>query len=135
MKNNRPVHFLVLKIIGVIGIIVAIVGFVLSILGFGKNSNFIIGGVLVCVGFFVGAVCLLFGFTPEIAKLKTKTAKYIQNDNKEDLTDIANTTADITSEAITKVAKSIREETMFCKHCGEKIDANSKFCKHCGKEQ
>lgn len=24
---------------------------------------------------------------------------------------------------------------MYCKHCGQKIDENSKFCSHCGKSQ
>ena len=32
-------------------------------------------------------------------------------------------------------ANNNNEETIFCKHCGAKIDADSKFCKSCGKEQ
>ena len=27
------------------------------------------------------------------------------------------------------------EETIYCKHCGEVIDADSKFCEKCRKEQ
>ena len=42
--------------------------------------------------------------------------------------------------AAKEIAKGVKEgmadgETMFCKHCGTKIDADSKFCSECGKEQ
>jgi len=58
--------------------------------------------------------------------------------NQEKLTKIANQNADINSEAITKSAKALKKgfkDTVFCKHCGESIDSDSKFCKKCGKEQ
>ena len=28
-----------------------------------------------------------------------------------------------------------QEGEIYCKHCGELIDEDSKFCNHCGKEQ
>ena len=28
-----------------------------------------------------------------------------------------------------------KDDYVFCKHCGSKIDADSKFCKKCGREQ
>ena len=42
--------------------------------------------------------------------------------------------------AAKEIAKGVKEgmandETMFCKHCGAIIDADSKFCNKCGKEQ
>ena len=42
--------------------------------------------------------------------------------------------------AAKEIAKGVKEgvadgETMFCKHCGALIDADSKFCNKCGKEQ
>ena len=42
--------------------------------------------------------------------------------------------------AAKEIAKGIKEgtsgeETMYCKHCGTKIDADSRFCSKCGKEQ
>ena len=80
----------------------------------------------------------MIGFRPEIAKMSTKSAKYIQQENKEDFRDIANSAADIASEAITKTTTAIKkglEDKIFCKHCGEKIDSDSKFCSKCGKEQ
>ena len=108
--------------------------------GFGdfSNNNFMIGGFMMCVGMFAGITCLSAGFKPELTRLKTKTTKYIQEENKEDLTDIVSNTADISSEAIKTVTKSIKsgmQDTMFCKHCGKEIDADSKFCNKCGKEQ
>ena len=139
--NKKPVYFLVLKIVGFIAIFIGLCGFMLSVSSFGKfdNNNFMLGAFLGSIGFFVGFVCLMLGFRPELSKLSIKTSKYIQEENKEDLKDMANTTADITGDAISKVARSIKEgleeETMFCKHCGAVIDADSTFCSKCGKMQ
>ena len=75
---------------------------------------------------------------PSMKGLLPEADKYIQQENKEDLKDIISTTADIASEAVTKTATEIKqgiEDTIFCKHCGAKIDFDSKFCKKCGKEQ
>lgn len=139
--NKKPSHFLVFKIIGFIGVAVGIFGFVLSFSNFGNfgNNLFMIGGFLGMIGMFVGIVGLFNGFRPELSKMGIKSAKYIQEENKEDFKDMANTTVDITSEAITKVTRSIKngleEEKVYCKHCGSLIDADSKFCRECGKEQ
>ena len=139
-KNNKPLIFLFLKIIGVVGIVVGIAGAVISANGFGnfENNDFMIGGIMCCFGFFIGFAGLMTGFIPEISKLGAKTTKYIQEENKDTFTDIANSSADINSEAITKTAKAVKKglkDTMFCKHCGMEIDADSKFCNKCGKEQ
>ena len=97
-----------------------------------------IGGLMATFGLFIGVSCLVMGFRPEITKMSTKSIKYIQQENKEDLKDIISTTADIASEAVTKTTTAIKqgiEDTIFCKHCGAKIDFDSKFCNKCGKEQ
>ena len=138
--NNKPKHFIIFKIIGFIGIILAIIGFVLTFVGFGdfESNNFMIGGFLTIFGLFIGISCLIIGFRPEITKMSAKSIKYIQQENKEDLKDIVSTTADIASEAVTTTATAIKqgiEDTIFCKHCGAKIDFDSKFCNKCGKEQ
>ena len=141
MNNKKPKHFIVLKIIGFIAIALAIAGIVLTFVGFGdfESNNFIIGSIMTTFGLFAGTTCLIIGFGPEFAKMQTKTTKYIQQQNKQDLTEIANTSADIVDEAITKTTKAIKEglteDKIFCKHCGIQIDADSKFCKKCGKEQ
>ena len=138
--NNKPKHFIIFKIIGLIGIILAIIGFVLTFVGFGdfESNNFMIGGFMATFGMLIGIPCLIMGFRPEITKMSAKSAKYIQQENKEDFRYIASNTADIASEAITKTTTAIKkglEDKIFCKHCGEKIDSDSKFCNKCGKEQ
>jgi len=138
--NNKPKHFIIFKIIGLIGIILAIIGFVLTFVGFGdfESNNFMIGGFLTTFGMFIGISCLIIGFRPEITKMSAKSAKYIQQENKEDFRDIASNTAEIASEAITKTTTAIKkglDDKIFCKYCGEKIDSDSKFCNKCGKEQ
>ena len=139
-KNKKPGHFLTLKIVGFIAIAVAIIGLILVVTGFGNfgNNNFMIGGFLFTFGLFIGIICLVIGFQPEISKMSSKTTKYIQEENQDTLTDIASTSADIHSEAITKTIKAVKKglnDTKFCKHCGAQIDSDSKFCSECGKEQ
>ena len=139
-NNNKPKCFIIFKIVGFIGIILAIAGFVLTFVGFGEfeSNNFMIGGLMATFGLFIGVSGLVIGFRPEITKASTQSIKYIQQENKEDLKDIASTAAEIASEAITKTATAIKtglDDKMFCKHCGEKIDSDSKFCNKCGKEQ
>ena len=138
--NNKPKYFLVAKIIGFLGVIVFIFGLVIALKGFGdfESNKFMIGSFIAPLGLVVGASGLITGFKPEITKMNINSTKYIQQQNKENLIDIATTTADITSEAITKTTKSINkglENKIYCKHCGEKIDSDSKFCNKCGKEQ
>ncbi len=140
MENKKPGHLVVFKIIGFIGIAVGIFGFILSMVGFGdfESNNFMIGGFLGCFGIFVGVSGLAIGFKPDIARMSTKTARYIQQENKEELKDIVKTSAEISSDAITTVTKAVKDglnDTVYCKHCGSKIAADSKFCKSCGKEQ
>ena len=77
----------------------------------------------------------------DIATTGVKIKKDVIDKNEEDLKDIAQKSADIEKGAIKTKARAIREgllkddETIFCKHCGKEIAADSKFCKHCGKEQ
>ena len=141
MENKKPRHYLILKIVGFVFVAVAIAGIVLTITGFGdfENNNFMIGGFMTCFGLFAGITCLMFGFSPEMSRLATKSAKYIQQQNKDDLTDISNTNAGIASGAVVKTAKAVKEglkeENKFCTHCGESIPNDAKFCSKCGEKQ
>ena len=139
MKDNKPRHFLIFKIVGSIAMVFAVIGIFLTISGFGdfETNSFMIGGFMTTFGFFVGFTCLIIGFSPNISKLSVKTARYIQEENKDDLQEIASTSAEIASDAITTVTKAVKngfDDKIFCKHCGKPIDADSKFCSHCGKE-
>lgn len=67
------------------------------------------------------------------------TKKAILDENEEALTDSAIKEANIEKEKIRIRAKALRDgltgkDVMYCKHCGEAVDADSKFCKSCGKE-
>ena len=136
---NRPGHFWLFKIVGVVGVGATVAGIVLAFTGFGnfENNNFMIGSFLAVIGVMMTAVGITIGFGPEIAKARAKTIRYIQEENKEDLTAIANNRAEIMSDAVSTTAGAIvngAQKTMFCKHCGAKIDADSAFCSQCGKE-
>jgi hypothetical protein len=137
--NNKPKHFIILKIVGVCGFIILIAGIVLLISGFDDFDNewkFMTGMFMLPVGFMSGISCTIFGFGPEISKMRAKSAKYIQQENKEVLEDIATTSAEINSDAVTITTKAVKaglKDTIFCKYCGEEIDEDSQFCKHCGK--
>jgi hypothetical protein len=137
---KKPIRFIILKIVGFVGVAVLIAGIVLAIKGFGdfESNNFMIGTFVAVAGVAIAGTCLARGFGPEIAKARTKTIRYIQEENKDDLSAIATNTAQITSDAVTITAHAVKDgikETKFCKHCGEKIDKDSKFCASCGKEQ
>ena len=136
---NRPRHFWIFKIIGVIGAVATVTGIVLTVTGFGdfESNNFMIGSFVAVIGVMMTALGITIGFGPEIAKARAKTLRYIQEENKEDLTAIANNSAEIMSDAVSKTANAIAngvQKTMFCKHCGARIDADSTFCSRCGKE-
>ena len=136
---NRPRHFWIFKIIGVIGAVATVTGIVLTVAGFGdfESNNFMIGSFVAVIGVMMTALGITIGFGPEIAKARAKTLRYIQEENKDDLTAIANNSAEIMSDAVSKTANAIAngvQKTMFCKHCGARIDADSTFCSQCGKE-
>ena len=124
-KGSRKTIFFVLIILGL----------TLPLKNFGDDMAFIVPGAFIVL---IAIAILLFGSFDKISKLTIKTTRYIQQENKEDLKDIADNTADIYSDAITKATKAVKKgtkETMFCKFCGAEIDFDSKFCNRCGKEQ
>lgn len=118
---------------------------------------------------FVFIFTFLMMFSPKLRgkmmSKQIKSLKYMMDDSKDDLTDIATTSGDVMVNAskkiidnneddlkdlVTKSAniskegiettvrairKGITEDEMYCKHCGTSIDKDSKYCKKCGKEQ
>ena len=129
------------------------------------NIIFIIVGVIT-IGIFVLTFLLIF--SPKLrAKMmgnQIKATKYMLDENKENLTDIATTTGDVmiksgksildnNEDALTEMATkkaNIKKESIeittraikdgltkdkiYCKYCGESIDEDSEFCKKCGKK-
>ena len=137
---EKPIRFIILKIVGFVGVAVLIAGIVLAMNGFGdfESNNFMIGTFLAVAGVAIAGTCLATGFGPEIAKARANTIRYIQEENKDDFSAIATNNAQIMSDAVKITAGAVKDgirATKFCKHCGEKIDEDSKFCSSCGKEQ
>lgn len=144
-KNDvkAPVHFLICKILGFLALVGGITLIVLACTVLSKpfmdtiQPNII--ALMVGSTLSMCSIVLLFtGFIPQFKKFTVKSAKYLQQQNQEDLKDIASTSADIKSEAVTKTVKAVKKgfkDTMFCKKCGTEIDKDSTFCKECGEKQ
>ena len=136
---DKPKHFLIFKILGFVFLFIACFGFYKLFTGFGdfESNNFMIGMFLGPISIFLTFVFLSIGFRPELSKLSTKSVKYIQEENKDDLRDIVSTNAQITKDAVTTTVQAVKEgleDQIYCKYCGNKIDKDSVFCKHCGKK-
>ena len=131
----------------ILGVLFFIIGVVLIVLGVAifpinfngsavaPNAAFFVPGMLLTAG---GISLFVYSLIPKIQKSLIQTAKYIQEDNKEDLTAMANTSAEISGEAIKTTVKNIKEgleDSKYCKYCGELIDGDSLFCNKCGKKQ
>ncbi len=76
----------------------------------------------------------------ELGSISAEAQKNIIDKNEETLKYNANKSADINKSAVETTARAFKkgfteDEDIFCKHCGNKIDTDSKFCKKCGKEQ
>lgn len=134
---KKPIIFLIMKLMGILFLALAVFGLVLMVRGFDdfESNNYLIGMLMMPFGVVLGVACTVMGFRPEIAKMRAKSTRYIQEQNKEDLSAIVTATAEIVSEGAATIADAVREEKKFCKHCGASIDRDCKFCSECGKEQ
>ena len=137
--KKKPILFLIFKILGFTGIVIFVIGIINLINGFDnfEDNSFVIGMFMMPFGLFLGAAGIVVGFRPEITKHTIKTAKYLQEENKEELKKIMSNAAEINSEAVTVTAQAAQtglKEMMHCKYCGQKIDVDSQFCKHCGQK-
>lgn len=108
--------------------------------------------ILVIIPFILSGLIFVFVFTMlispkfrgKIMSRQVKAMKYMVEESKEDFESISTNTANASKEGIKIVNKAKAEglkagftdrATIYCKHCGAIIDADSKFCKLCGKEQ
>ncbi len=104
------------------------------------EAMFVIVPVFVGIVFiFVIAMFISPKFRGKMMSRQIKAQKYMMDESKEDLKSISNDMAYATKDGIKTAAGAIKEgftqSNVFCKHCGIKIDEDSKFCKKCGKEQ
>ena len=82
------------------------------------------------------------GMMGSMMKNMLEVEKQILEENEEDLRNINKKSAEIESDGLEIKARAIKKglvgdegQTIFCRHCGQQIEADSKFCKYCGKEQ
>lgn len=70
--------------------------------------------------------------------ISVNSSKNIIDNHEEDLKNIVNKSANIMENGIETTVRAIKKgltnNPIYCKHCGKKVDADSKYCKHCGKE-
>ena len=159
LENNTTIHakvkrtkvYLVLKIISILLLLGSLTMIILSFTLDGEQDTYFglrMGGFL-CLP--ISIFLLFIAFLPNIQSAMIKTNKYIIDKNKENLKEISQQHAEISSIGAKKIAKSITEgvleqkevqtktdstssvETITCQDCGEKNEAGSKFCSNCGK--
>ena len=138
MNTKTMVILLVVSIIMIIGGVALAICCLTLADGAGKIAGMFGGFALVVIGMTAST----FLAVPFLKKFSIKTTKYIQETNREDLEDIATTSAEIGAEATTITAQALAQglkegfkDTKFCKHCGSEIDKDSKFCPECGGQQ
>ena len=77
-------------------------------------------------------------FRGKMMSRQVKAKKYMMEESRDDIKDIADMSADAGKDAITTVVRAVKdgisEEKIFCKYCGGEIDSDSVFCKHCGSD-
>ena len=101
---------------------------------------FIIVSIFIGIVFiFVIAMFISPKFRGKMMSRQIKAQKYMMDESREDIKSISNDMAYATKDGIKITANAIKEgftgSSVFCKHCGNEIDADSKYCKNCGKEQ
>ena len=108
----------------------------------GSQVIFIIVGIFVLLTF-IAIIALAFSprLRGKIMSSQIKGVKYAVDKSEKDIHDISSKTANATADGIKTTTRAIRDgllkddETIYCKHCGKQIPADSKFCQSCGKAQ
>ena len=104
------------------------------------NIIFVIVPVFIGLVFvFVMATFISPKFRGKMMSRQIKAQKYMMDESKDDLKSISDSIAYATKDGIKTTAGAIKEgftqNSILCKHCGNKIDADSQFCKKCGRKQ
>ena len=100
--------------------------------------------IVVCGFIFTFALSFSPKLRGKFMSKQVKAMKYMMDESKDDIesisTDMAKAGKEGTKIRTKAFAEGLKEgfsdeETIYCKHCGEVIDADSTFCKKCGKQQ
>lgn len=98
----------------------------------------------IILGLIVIVIMMLFfnptKITGKMLSKQIKTMKSVVDETKDDIESISTNMANASKEGVEITARAIKDgftkdDSMYCKYCGSKIDKDSKFCKECGKEQ
>lgn len=112
-----------------IGIILIIASFFISERG---TTVFMIFGAIV-FGVFFPFVIFGVAFGREINAFNAQQSIPII---KEGMENVAPSMRNTSKEIAKGIKEGLSEEdTVYCKHCGQLIDSDSRFCKSCGKQQ
>ncbi len=90
---------------------------------------------IACVFILVVAQLISPKFRGKMMSRQIKAAKYMMDESKDDIRNISTNMADATKDGVEITTRAIKDERVYCKHCGSLIDKDSKFCKNCGGEQ
>lgn len=101
---------------------------------------FIIFGIAILVFILTFVIMINPRVRGKIMSRNIKSIKYMMDESKDDIENISTNLADATKDGVGITTHAIKDgilknETIYCKHCGKLIDENSKYCKYCGKEQ
>lgn len=139
-KNNKKV-----KIAGVIviaiGIIMLIIGFfVIKVPEMGEEGWFKArktSSFLKSIGFFVTVVgCIIRFFVANSRQIMAYQVQQGMPIAQEGIEKMSPSMGNAAKEITKGIKEGLSEnETVYCKHCGAQIDADSSFCKKCGKQQ
>ena len=100
--------------------------------------------IIPVIAIFIFVLTFVLMFSPKargkMMSKQVKSMKYMMDESKDDIQNISTNMADATKGGIETTARALKkgfteDEGIYCKHCGNKIDKDSKFCKNCGKEQ
>lgn len=103
--------------------------------------SFIVISIFIAMIFvFVIAQLVSPKFRGKMMSRQIKSMKYMMDESKDDIESISTDMANATKEGIETTTRAIKkgfteDGNIYCKHCGNKIDKDSKFCKNCGMEQ
>ena len=97
---------------------------------------FIIVPIFIAIVFILVIVTMISPkFRGKMMSKQIKAAKYMMDESKDDIRNISTNMADATKDGVEITTRAIKDERVYCKHCGSLIDKDSKFCKNCGGEQ
>ena len=97
----------------------------------GSGNNMIASSVFIMI-----TGCSIRFRTANQRKIKAYQAQEKMPIAQESITKMAPTMGTAAREIVSGIKEEFSDqETLFCKYCGTRIDADSVFCKHCGKPQ